>query len=115
MSAISYIRYKILKDQIIENNKINIKPVVTLSIILSLFWSTAPLFGWSYYSLEDSLVSCGVEYNEKSMNVISYNVGMFTFVFIVPFTLIIYYNFKSLLNVKIHFFLIFLITLNNFF
>ena len=104
MSAISYIRYKILKDQIIENNKINIKPVVSISIILSLFWSTAPLFGWSYYSLEDSLVSCGVEYNEKSFNVTTYNVGMFTFVFIVPFTLIIYYNVKSLLNVKYIFF-----------
>jgi hypothetical protein len=106
MLAISYLRFRILKDQIIEINKINIKPVVSLSFILSLFWSTAPVFGWSYYSLEDSLVSCGVEYNEKSINVITYNIGMFIFVFIVPFTLIIYYNIKSLLDV-IYIFLIF--------
>jgi len=33
----------------------------------------APMFGWSYYSLEDGLVSCSVEYNEKSINLISYN------------------------------------------
>jgi hypothetical protein len=92
-------RYKILKHQITENNEINIKPVVSLSFILSLFWSTAPVIGWSYYSLEDSFVACSVEYNEKSINVITYNVGMFTFVFVVPFTLIIYYNVKSLLHV----------------
>lgn len=99
-------RYKTLKHQITENNKINIKPVVSLSFILSLFWSTLPLLDWSYYSLEDSFVACSVEYNEKSINVITYNVGMFTFVFVVPFTLIIYYNIKSLLDV-IYFFLIF--------
>ena len=92
-------RYKILKDEITENNKINIKPVVSLSFISSLFWSTLPLLDWSYYSLEDSFVACSVEYNEKSLNVITYNVGMFTFVFVVPFTLIIYYNIKSLLHV----------------
>jgi len=105
MSSISYIRYKILENQLADatsnSNKLNIKPVIVLSLISSLFWSTVPLFGWSHYSLEDSFVSCSVEYNEKSLNVISYNIGMFTFVFVVPFTIIIYYNVKSLLNVKI--------------
>jgi hypothetical protein len=61
----------------------------------------APIFGWSFYSLEDGLVSCSVEYNEKSINVISYNVGMFIFTFFVPFTIIIVANVKSLLIVNI--------------
>jgi len=101
MTAISYVRYDILKSQKNErtiNNKLIIYSVV-VSFGLSLFWSVVPIFGWSYYSLEDGLVSCSVEYNEKNLNVISYNIGMFTFVFILPFGLTLYANIKSLLIV----------------
>ena len=70
---------------------------------MSLFWSAVPIFGWSYYSLEDGIVSCSVEYNEKSLNVISYNIGMFIFVFILPFGITIYTNIKSILIVKLFF------------
>ena len=61
----------------------------------------APILGWSYYSLESGLVSCSVEYNEKSLNVISYNIGMFIFVFILPFGITTYTNIKSFLIVII--------------
>ena len=121
MTAISYVRYDILKNQKNEkniSNKIIINSVI-ISLVLSLFWSVMPIFGWSYYSLEDGLVrytavkklnskfflvnycfvSCSVEYNEKSLNVISYNVAMFIFVFILPFGVTIYANIKSLLIV----------------
>lgn len=100
MTAISYIRYDILKNQRNEKkikNKITYSVVV--SFVLSLFWSAAPIFGWSYYSMEDGLVSCSVEYNEKSLNVITYNFGMFIFVFILPFGITIYANLRSLLIV----------------
>ena len=59
MTAISYVRYDILKNQKNEkniSNKIIINSVI-ISLVLSLFWSVMPIFGWSYYSLEDGLVS----------------------------------------------------------
>ncbi len=111
MSAISYVRYDILNKQLDENsisNKLILK-LTLISLALSLFWSMAPMFGWSYYSLEDGLVSCSVEYNEKSINVISYNVGMFIFTFFLPFAIIIAANLKSLLIVSnLYFLMIFL-------
>ena len=103
MTAISYVRYDILKKQKNEKsigNVIIIKAVV-ISLILSLFWSAMPIFGWSHYSLESGLVSCSVEYNEKSLNVISYNIGMFIFLFILPFGITIYASIKSLFIVKL--------------
>ena len=103
MTAISYVRYDILKNRENEksiSNKIIIKSVI-ISLALSLFWSGAPILGWSYYSLESGLVSCSVEYNEKSLNVISYNIGIFIFVFILPFGITTYTNIKSFLIVII--------------
>ena len=103
MVIISYVRFIILKK---PKNKKKIKlrfivKSVLISIMISLFWSTAPIFGWSHYSLEDSFVSCSVEFNEKSLNVISYNISMFIFVFLVPFGIIIYTNTRSLLLVTL--------------
>ena len=102
MSAISYIRFDILNKQ--KNEKtISRKTVLVASLIsflMSFFWSTAPIFGWSYYSLEDGLVSCSVEYNDKSLNVITYNIGMFVFVYIIPLVIIIVTNMKSLIIVS---------------
>ena len=103
MSAISYIRFDILNKQ--KNEKtISRKTVLVASLIsflMSFFWSTAPIFGWSYYSLEDGLVSCSVEYNDKSINVITYNIGMFVFVYIIPLFIIIVTNMKSLIIVSV--------------
>ena len=102
MTAISYVRYDILKRNLNEKSidkKIILKTTI-VSIVYSLFWCVAPLFGWSHYALEDGLVSCTVEYNEKSWNVISYNLGMLLFVFVLPFGVTIISNIKSLLIVK---------------
>jgi hypothetical protein len=57
MTAISYVRYDILKNKKNEKsigNKIIIISVI-ISFLLSLFWSAAPILGWSYYSLEEGL------------------------------------------------------------
>ena len=97
MTAVSLMRYHILKNARV-NNKITknlIVFIVTICIIKSAFWSSAPLFGWSYYSLEESLVTCSVEWKERSLNVISYNISMFIFVFFIPFLLIIFANIRS--------------------
>jgi hypothetical protein len=75
-----------------QMRKLTFKTTINASIVsavISLFWSIAPMFGWSHYSLEGALTSCSVEWVEKSFNVISYNISMFIFVFFIPLILII--------------------------
>ena len=59
-----------------------------------LFWSSLPLAGWSYYSLEPSKTMCSVEWSTRSPSVTSYNVAMLLFVYIVPLCVIIVFNTK---------------------
>jgi hypothetical protein len=75
--------------------------VIGVCMLLGLFWSILPIFGWSRYSLEGAGTSCSVEYNERSLNVISYNVAMFVFVFFVPLFVIIGLNTKLVMMVKL--------------
>jgi r-opsin len=63
-------------------------PVIILCSIGGVFWSITPVFGWSNYALEGALTSCSVEWLDKSFNVVSYNVGMFIFVYFAPLVLI---------------------------
>jgi hypothetical protein len=86
--------------------------LVLISSLLSLFWSLAPLLGWSSYTLEEGLVSCSAKYNEQSWNVISYNMAMLLFVFFVPFLLTVILNVKSILNVSYYFIIIIIIRIN---
>lgn len=105
MAAISFERYYILKfhsSNLIFKTRAAYKMVFGF-LTLSLFWSTAPLLGWSYYSLEDGQTHCSVEWKTRNLNVFTYNLAMFLFVFIVPFTLICFYNSKSILIVNIIF------------
>ncbi len=44
--------------------------------------------GWSYYSVEDNLTMCSVEWKEQSTNVVSYNSAMFLFLYFIPLTVI---------------------------
>ncbi len=62
--------------------------------ILSTIWTTLPLVGWSYYSLEGARISCSVEWQDHSMNVVSYNVTIFVFVFVIPAFIIVFANVK---------------------
>lgn len=64
--------------------------LIFISIAIGIFWSVMPFFGWSYYSQESSLISCCVEWNSDSFNVVSYNISMFVFVFFLPITVITY-------------------------
>jgi c-opsin len=103
MSIISFERYYVLKKPL-NMNKITNKKVVTaivISVIFSLFWTLMPLLGWSKYTLEDGLTGCSIEWKPTDLNVISYNISMFIFVFFLPFGLIFTTNFKSYLFVSI--------------
>ncbi len=102
MSIISFERYYVLKKPL-NMNKITNKKVVTaivISVIFSLFWTLMPLLGWSKYTLEDGLTGCSIEWKPTDLNVISYNISMFIFVFFLPFGLIFVTNFKSYLFVS---------------
>lgn len=102
MSLISLERYYILKHptKLSGLNKKKITLTISLSIFAGLLWSTFPLLGWSHYSLEDSLTSCSVEWKERSLNVTSYNIMIFIFVFAIPFSVMIMANAKSILLVS---------------
>ena len=63
--------------------------VIAFCSLLGLFMASAPLFGWSYYSLEGSLTSCSVEWAERSTNVISYNIFIFVITFCIPVCIIV--------------------------
>ena len=77
---------------------------VTLTVIVciafSLFWCVMPRLGWSHYSLEVAKTSCSVEWNERSYSVISYNVCMFLFTFIVPLAILIVTGIKMVLTIN---------------
>ncbi len=62
--------------------------------ILSLIWTTLPLVGWSYYSLEGVKISCSIEMKDNSMMVFSYNVTAFVFIFAIPAIIISFTNVK---------------------
>ena len=64
---------------------------IIVSLFLGLFWASGPVFGWSEYSIE-STISCSVEWNKRTPSIISYNISMFIFVFIVPLAIIIFTN-----------------------
>ncbi len=113
MTAISFERYYIIQNPLEKISKKKIINVIMLCLFLSLFWSIAPLLGWSYYSYEDNLTSCAVEYKSRSINVISYNLAMFIFVFIIPIGIILVSNMKLLLIVSYQIYLIFILIINN--
>ena len=104
MSIISFERYYVLKKPLnmkkITNQKVTI--AIMVSVIFSLFWTLMPLLGWSRYTLEDGLTGCSIEWKPTDINVISYNISMFIFVFFLPFSLIFTTNFKSFLFVSIY-------------
>jgi hypothetical protein len=68
---------------------------------LSLLWCVLPYLGWSYYSLEGAKISCSVEWETRTLNVVSYNITIFSFVFLVPLIIIVITNTKILLMVSL--------------
>jgi hypothetical protein len=69
---------------------------VCLCCFLGLLWALFPFMGWSYYSLEGVNISCSVEWRDQSWNVVSYNIAIFIFVFIIPFSILCFTTFKFL-------------------
>lgn len=74
--------------------------IIALCALFGVIWAIFPVLGWSHYSLEGALTSCSVEWNEKSFNVVSYNITIFTFVYIIPLIAIIYSNLRLIFMVN---------------
>ena len=68
--------------------------IIVLCVFLSAIWATLPLMGWSYYSPEGVKMSCGVEWQDHSINVMSYNITIMIFAFVVPLTILVITNMK---------------------
>ncbi|XP_060079687.1 visual pigment-like receptor peropsin [Ylistrum balloti] len=95
LCAISFDRYiviaKPLKAKIISHSVALI--AIVCCWIGGLFWSVLPFFGWNYYTLEGSNVSCGVSFAPNDPAIQSYLMCIFIFCFIIPLAVIIFcYN-----------------------
>lgn len=101
MTAISFQRFYILyKPFNIRNISYKISLIIVFVCILyGLMWSLFPVFGWSYYTLEGSLTSCGVEWRKQNFNLNSFKIAIFVFVYLIPLIVIIFTSIKLVLMV----------------
>ncbi|RNA43725.1 vertebrate ancient opsin-like [Brachionus plicatilis] len=100
--AISFERYYITKNPL-ENSKNKIQKTylsILMCVLVALVWSVLPIIGWSYYSLEGAMTSCSVEWKDRSLNVVSYNLTVFLLVYFVPLLAIIMVNFKLIFMIR---------------
>ena len=58
------------------------------------------VIGWSHYTMDYSYLFCSVEWDEKSFNVMSYNVCIFIFIFILPLIALTFTNVKVIVYVS---------------
>jgi hypothetical protein len=75
--------------------------IVFMSFFVSFIWSILPALGWSSYKREGLMSNCNIDWNEKSLNNLSYFVVVWTLDFIVPLVCIFKCLFGSLYLVKI--------------
>jgi hypothetical protein len=109
LCVISYERYLMINDPL-NRRRFGLGKcflLVAVCLLGGVFWASMPLLGWSHYSLEGAGTSCSVEWNERSWNVTSYNIGIFIFVFLIPVTYIFITNISLVIvvsSIKISFF-----------
>ena len=108
MAAISLERFYIMyKPLNIRKISLNVAyGIIGVCCLNGLFWAVMPLLGWSYYTLEDGLVSCCVEFKGSSWNVRSFIIIIFIFVFLIPFGVITFANICLILIVDYNLILI---------
>lgn len=102
MAAISFERFYIMYKPL-NIRKINFRTSfisVFICCAFGLFWSLMPLVGWSYYTFEDGLISCAVEFKGSSLNVRSFIIAIFIFVYLIPFGFIMGTNILLFIIIK---------------
>lgn len=91
MAAISVERYYTIKNRLINeviSYKTKIK-IISICLLSGFFWAVLPILGWSNYTLEKSRTSCSVVWHHKSLLVISYNITVFIFVYLIPLIIMV--------------------------
>lgn len=74
-------------------------------MLIGIFWAIMPIFGWSQYKHEGLMISCSVEWKKKTPTVISYNICIILFVYIIPLVAFIYSNSKIIIAVSLNIFI----------
>jgi hypothetical protein len=96
MTAISFQRFYIIYKPF-NLNQVSFKTniiIVIVCLVKGLIWALFPVLGWSYYSLEGSYTSCGVEWRKQSFNLNSFKIAIFSGVYFIPLILIVFTNVK---------------------
>ncbi len=104
MTAISFQRFYIIYNPFDTKNfsySINLN-IIVFSILKGFVWSIFPVIGWSYYSLEGSLTSCGIEWRKQSFNLNSFKIATFLFVYFIPLIIIVISSYKLVIIVTIY-------------
>lgn len=95
LTFISCVRYyNIAKPRIEAGRKINKVSIIGIvsCCLLALIWALMPIIGWSEYSLEGAMISCSIEWKKRTPSVISFNIMLAIFVYIIPLVILIYTN-----------------------
>jgi hypothetical protein len=104
MTSISFQRFYVIYNPFNPKNnsfKMNII-IITICLFIGFIWSIFPVIGWSYYTLEGSLTSCGIEWRKQSFNLNSFKIAIFVFVYLLPLLIIILSSIKLLIMVNFY-------------
>jgi len=105
MTSISFQRFYVIYNPFNPKNnsfKMNII-IIIICLFIGFIWSIFPVIGWSYYTLEGSLTSCGIEWRKQSFNLNSFKIAIFLFVYLLPLLIIILSSIKLLIMVNLFF------------
>ena len=69
-------------------------------VVLGVVCASMPLLGWSHYSLESGLTSCAIEWSERSLDVVSFNVFVFGAVYAGPLGVIVATNLRLIVFIN---------------
>jgi hypothetical protein len=102
MAAISFERFYIMYTPLKIRNISYRLAFLTIFIccLFGLFWAIMPLVGWSYYTIEDGLISCSIEYRGNDWNIRSFIISIFIFVYLIPFGTIFFTSIGLLIKVS---------------
>jgi len=106
MTAISFQKFYIIYNPFnskFQSFKVNLI-IILICILNGFVWSIFPVIGWSYYTLEGSLTSCGIEWKKQSFNLNSFKLAIFTFVYLLPLVIIVFSGIKLIITVNHHIF-----------
>ncbi|CAF1008978.1 unnamed protein product [Adineta ricciae] len=66
--------------------------LIFCAYLIAFLWALMPLFGWSTYDYEGIGASCSIKWEDRSLNVVSYNITILIFVYLIPVIIMIIAN-----------------------